>query len=170
MTTVEIGLRWVDHLLANGYPFDGLEKAPTRQVLDFLERIQALMSSMVITTASDTMVKTVRIWILGYKEAVEGTFVTAEQLGKQRIFLACIRDQIAADKAEQDELHRETHRWATGLEPTANPEVTGVPWGKETVSEKDARDRRERVQHVRIANAAREDAVPLGRAGKRVRR
>jgi hypothetical protein len=170
MTTIEIGLQWVDHLLANGYPFDGLEKAPTRQVLGFLERMQALMSTMVITTASDAMVKTVQGWTLCYKEAVEGTFVSAEELGKQRTFLACIRDQIAADKTSQQELHRESHARVTGLEPTANPEVTGLPWGKETASEKAARERREHRQNLRIADAARDDAVPLRRDGKRARR
>ena len=169
MTNIEIGLEWVDHLLGSGYPFDGLDKAPTRQVLAFLSRMHGLMEIMVITTDAGDMVDTVRGWARGYKDLAEGTFVTVEELGKQRTFLACIRDQIAADKTSQEELHRKHHALQTGLEPTANAEVTGRPWGNETTGGKLRWERCESQQHVRCANAARVNAVPLVRVGKRVR-
>jgi hypothetical protein len=170
MTNIEIALKWVDHLLGNGYPFDGLDNTPTRQVLAFLDRMHGLMKIMVITTDAGGMVETVWGWARGYKEAAEGTFVTAEELGKQRTFLASIRDQIAADKTAHEVLHRKHHAVQTGLEPTANAEVTGKPWGNETADEKSRRKRFESTQDVLCANAARADAVALVPVGKRVRR
>jgi hypothetical protein len=166
-------ISWLNDNLGPSYPFDEVgSQVPVKELDSFLARMHFLMKSLVITDLANEAVSKMITWRVELEPFLNPdappSFVSADSLAMHKQRLMILRDQLVKDHETSAALARDNCPFATGQEPTANPEVTGAAWG---TSKRD-KERDERIltkRQLMIADMGRDEAKPLkgSKKGKR---